>query len=176
MEKGLRVDPIHGDQQGERSDGIVIVKLARGQSLKLRCIARKGTGRQHAKFSPVCGCTFQPEPMVRLNRNRVDEMLDDEKKQFVESCPRNVFGLDEEKGRMDVVEEAACIFCDECIISAEKLEKKGLVSVNTYPERFIFTVESTGAMEPHQIVQKAITKIQKKLHDVGSALEKTHDQ
>lgn len=171
-----RVEPIHTDPQGGgRPDGIVIVKLAKGQALKLRAIARRGVGKQHAKFSPVCGCTFQPEPRVRLNRMRLDEMDDDNKRALADSCPRKVFAFDEKKGRLEVVEQAACIFCDECVIAAEKMGINDLVDVSTVPERFIFTVESTGAMEPHQIVQRAISRIQAKLAECGRELEKTTD-
>lgn len=92
-----RVEPIHSDASGSRSDGIVIVKMAQGQALKLRAVARRGIGKQHAKYSPVCGCTFQAEPVVRLNRARLDELGPDDRALIHGSCPRRVFALDETK-------------------------------------------------------------------------------
>ena len=137
----------------------------------LRSLA-KGFGKLHAKYSPVCGCTFQPDPQVTLNRARLDELQDDEKKAFVESCPKHVFGYEEKKGRVDVIEEAACIFCDECVIAAEKLGKKDLVNVSTKPNRFIFNVETTGAVPSEQVVYEAITilkhKLENLLKDIGN--------
>lgn len=168
-----RVAPIHGDaRDSERggSDAIVIVKLAKGQALKLKAYARKGNGKLHAKYSPVCGCTFQPDPLVKLNRARLDELQDDDKKLFVDSCPRRVFGFEEKKGRVDVVEEAACIFCDECVIAAEKIGKKDLVSVSTKVDpvstksnRFIFNVETTGSLPSEMVVYQAIKILREKL-------------
>lgn len=79
------------------------------------------------------------------------------------------------QGRLEVAEAAACIFCDECVVASEKIGHHDLVEVSAQPQRFIFTVESTGAMEPHQIVQRAIARIQTKLTDLGRELEKTHD-
>jgi DNA-directed RNA polymerase subunit D len=38
--------------------GIPIVKAKKGQRLSLRAIARRGTGFEHAKWSPVSICTF----------------------------------------------------------------------------------------------------------------------
>ncbi len=40
-------------------DGIPIVKVARGQQLKLTATAKRGTGFEHAKWSPVSTCFFQ---------------------------------------------------------------------------------------------------------------------
>lgn len=38
---------------------IVLVKMRRGQELALRAIARKGIGKDHAKWIPVATCTYQ---------------------------------------------------------------------------------------------------------------------
>lgn len=168
-----RVEPIHGDSrdgQGDRrqgSDGIVIVKMAKGQALKLRAVARKGIGKLHAKYSPVCGCTFQPEPYVQLNKARLEEMTDEEKRTFVGSCPRRVYAYEEKRGRVDLVEEAACIFCDECVIAAEKMKKKDLVVVSTRPNRFIFNVETTGALPSEVVVYQAIKILREKLDNLS---------
>ncbi len=43
-------------------DGIPIVKVARGQQLKLTATAKRGTGYEHAKWSPVSSCFFQATP------------------------------------------------------------------------------------------------------------------
>lgn len=43
-------------------DGIPIVKVAHGQKLKLTATAKRGTGFEHAKWSPVSTCFFQQTP------------------------------------------------------------------------------------------------------------------
>lgn len=43
-------------------DGIPIVKVVRGQRLKLTATVKKETGFVHSKWSPVSTCFFQKEP------------------------------------------------------------------------------------------------------------------
>lgn len=70
------------------------MKLRKGQELKLRAIARKGIGKDHAKWSPAATVTFQYEPDIHINEALMETLTLEEKQEWVESSPTKVFELD----------------------------------------------------------------------------------
>lgn len=121
----------------------MIVKLRKGQEVKLRCIAKKGVGKEHAKWSPVTSVAFEYDPDNLLHHTDfwVEE---DANKEW----PKSLYSQVEKYGSV-----------------GEKYD------ATAEPDRFYFTVESSGALRPEEILLSAISVLQGKLGTVQLNLE-----
>jgi len=149
---------------GPDKRGIVVAKLGIGQRLKLTATAYKGIGKIHHKWSPVAVATYTFEPKVTLNMARLEDLTEAQRAELVGSCPTRVFDFDRSSGRVSVANPAACVFCDACVRTGrafrEKADDDNVVSVEPVPGRFLFSVETTGALRPEEVVLSALRRLQ----------------
>lgn len=66
-----QVQPVHfsneEEEQSAHGKGITIIKLGPGQRLKIECIAVKGIGKEHSKWSPAATIAVKADPIVKLH-------------------------------------------------------------------------------------------------------------
>ncbi len=159
------------DFAGDPTEGhVLLVKLINGQELKLEAHAQMGIGKEHAKWNPCCTAVFSYEPEVTLDAKVYATLSAQDRRDFVDACPK----VHETPGKSydyDCVQSdgnSACMVCLDCIERSKATP--GLCRVADKPNFFHFVVETTGALKPQEIVQRALVVMQKKLGDVGAHL------
>jgi len=167
------IDPV-GRIDSPSASFILLDKIRRNQEIKLKAIAKKGVGKEHSKWSPVSTVAVTIVPSIKLHNARMNELSREQKIEFVNCCPSKVYKYNEKstnssESGVEIENLNACTYCQECVLKAEEFGKKDLVQVKekrTQPFGrcdFIFTVESTGALKPEDILQSAFHILQDKL-------------
>ncbi|KAK4530811.1 hypothetical protein CCYA_CCYA05G1668 [Cyanidiococcus yangmingshanensis] len=163
------------------SEGIVICKLRRGQRLYVRCIAKKGTGREHAKWSPVAAASYRLDPNVRLDLAGINAVLTSEQKRLIVKMGEGALRLEANvvTGEVDIVEDEAYLrgriaISNDCLRELQH----ALEEIGQNPFRFIvlnqssdhddqrnfyFSMESTGALPPEAIIQSSFRALIEKI-------------
>ncbi|KAJ3273764.1 45 kDa subunit of RNA polymerase II [Terramyces sp. JEL0728] len=127
----------------ESDSGILIAKLVKGQEISLRCIAKKGIAKEHAKWSPCAAVAFEYDPHNRL-RHTTYWVEDDVKSEWPVSKNGE---LEEEPAEDDPFDYLA------------------------KPNKFYFNVETTGALKPQEAVIAGLKVLQKKLAFIKKNVE-----
>ena len=176
-------------KSGQGDGGITIVELAPGQRIKIMCVALKGFGKIHAKWSPCSVSTFRYKPDIRLSDVTMAMLTDSQKREFIAASPTEVYEYDERTKKI-VVKDASRETFDGCCEAlgqkwADELsEKEGrlvenVVSVKVVPHHYTFHVETTGAMTPQEVFKSAISILSSKLKrlqfDVERVRKEQHD-
>jgi len=89
--------------------------------------------------------------------------------------------LKEHDGSIEVIDEKACTFCQECTLFCERqLNNEKLIKVDTHHEKFLFELESTGSLKPETIVMHALRVLSDKLlmarNGIMEELDRTKDK
>ena len=152
--------------------GIALVKVGKGQRLKVVCHAIKGIAKEHAKWSPVATVAMKYDPVVKLDEEILDDYTMEQKQKLVDCCPTNVFELENDK--VKIRNAVDCMFCKECIHTSEEMriqpEDSLAVNVQHSSNKFYFTVETTGALEAKEVVRDALGVLEGKLHKLQMAV------
>ncbi|KAH7270573.1 DNA-directed RNA polymerase [Fusarium redolens] len=134
--------PVITDPEGY---GCLIAKLRKGQELKISCIAKKGIAKEHAKWMPTSAVGFEYDPHNKLHH--IDWWFENDTDPAVE-WPKSKYAEWEEPPQ-----------------EGEPFD------YDAVPNRFYFEVETSGSMEPDQIVQNGIRVLQQKIGGLLKGLD-----
>ena len=121
--KDIKVVPVKYD-----GNPIVITKLKKGQSINMTLTAKKGIGKTHAKWSPVCTCVMKQVPNVEILKMDGDNFLNnltvEEKEKFCDACPSKVFTYDKKEDKIIIDKPERCTYCEECLLKTQEFINK----------------------------------------------------
>ncbi|KAL8736471.1 MAG: hypothetical protein Q9166_000263 [cf. Caloplaca sp. 2 TL-2023] len=115
--------------------GSVICKLRKDQEIRMKCIAKKGIAKEHAKWAPVSAVGFEYDPHNKLKH--LDYWYEEEP---AKEWPPSANATWEEPPQ-----------------DGEPFD------YSAQPEKFYFDVESIGNLEPDAVVLQGIKVLQQKL-------------
>ena len=138
------------------SDKIPLIKLAKGQKLKLEAYARLGKGKNHAKWQPVAVCAYKYFPKIEVPTKKCEDC-----QKCADICPKRVFTVKEEK--IDVRDLLACNLCMDCVEACPTEPKS--IKVEWEKNAFIMNIESHGGLPPERVLQEANKILDKQLKE-----------
>ncbi|KAG8626834.1 hypothetical protein KVT40_005779 [Elsinoe batatas] len=149
-----RTGGVLGDEGAERGapvildpngQGPLICKLRRGQELKVRCIAKKGIAKEHAKWMPTAAIGFEYDPHNKLRHADL----------WYEKDPAEEWPESKNAG-WESPPQAGEPF-----------------DYDAEPTKFYINLEGTGVLPPDQILHSGIRVLQQKLATVIQELQHT---
>jgi len=139
----------------EKYRSIPITKLFRGQMIEFYATAVMGRGRDHAKWSPVCGITFTPRYVGVINIKTRSKML--------WNLNLSITAKDfDSNGRLEDLDKVAQLIEDLHHVGAgteESREFKDAVVVEEVPGEFILSFETDGSITARVAFEKAIEEL-----------------
>ncbi len=144
------------------SDKIPILKLAKGQKLKLEAYARLGKGKNHAKWQPVAVSAYKYLPKIEVPAEKCEDC-----QKCVDMCPKKAISIKDEK--VDIRDVTACNLCMDCVEACPTEPKK--IKVEWQKNAFIMNLESNGGIPPERILQEATKILGKQLKEFEEQLK-----
>ena len=149
---------------------IPITKLLKGQMIEFYATAIMGRGREHTKWSPVCGVSFHPRRIGVLNNKKKSKILWDMDLEI------NAKDFDKD-GRLKDIDKVA-VLTDELNHVGEGTEASrefgDAVTLEEVSGEFILEFETDGSMEPRVAIMKAIEELSGRFgsleQDISTAL------
>jgi len=167
----------HERNNRNRIEGpVLLVKMRRGQELKLRCIARKGIGKDHAKWQPVATAAYQYVPEITINHALVDTLSEAQREELCAADPRKTFKYNKLSRRIEVADPLQYQYDGEVLIKAEELGVPGAIDIVQQQDTFLFRIEGTGALHAGDVVAMGFEILLNKIKTLQDGLDHLFQQ
>lgn len=137
---------------------VPIVKLKKGQKVKIEMDALMGKGKDHAKWqAAIIGYKNVSDIIVGKDCTLC--------KECIQACSKK--GLDIKGKTITLKEPLQCDMCGECKDAC----KTGQLKIKEKENAFLFSIESLKSLENSEILEEAITKLEEKTEEFRKALK-----
>lgn len=140
-----------------------------------------GIAKEHAKWSPVAVATYRFDPIITVNEEACANLTMEQKQQLVDVCPDRILELDEVTGKLNVASDAweNATYTEDLGLAQASMKKRpeddDFVTVVPSSDRFIFSVEGTGAMDAEDILMSALRVLKDRLNYLTTMVENLKD-
>ena len=140
---------------------IPITKLFQGQMIEFYATAIMGRGKDHAKWSPACGVTFEPRQVAVINNKSKAKILLDLKlvitaKDFNDGKLEDYYKVQELKSQLHHVGEG----------TEESRTFNDAITLEDIPGEFILSFETDGSMSPKTAFNMAVKELAGKFGNI----------
>ena len=147
-------------------DNIPIVKLEKNQKVVIEAQAYMDRGMEHAKWSPTTVCGYKNYPVITPDTRCDGCGL------CVEVCQKEIL---EVKGSAVRVKDGALESCSLCRLCEQACLNSGIgdepaIHISMDDRRFLFTVESAGALPTVGIIKHGLLFLKKQSDELHEAL------
>jgi DNA-directed RNA polymerase II subunit RPB3 len=160
---------------------IIIAKLNKGQHIKLTCVAKKGIGKMHAKWSPISIIKIKSEPNLKIDLETLNSLIGDNLKEKFSKRFAEFFKFEKSVSKInfsDLFLNGRIFFFDKTLSSLvefflqEKIDPLKIIINRQEKKNFYIHLESTGALSCKSILKYAIQIMKQKLNFIGIHVEK----
>jgi len=180
---GKKIKPVNHLEFNTTSESrpILLGKLAKGQRIKLLAVAKKGTGKEHAKWCPVSTIRIKNLNTVFIDIEKIDNEIEIEKKIILSKHFSHIFDYKPMENRLSLKETFQKNKSNISEIEIKRLNKilcdyeNDIKIINNQDQTFQdfeIRIETTGVLSGIEIFRKSIQIIKKKLNFIGINLEK----
>lgn len=170
MSSNSNVVPVHDstlpEDMCDGTESILLAKLKRNQQLHIKCVARKGIGLAHAKWSPAVAIVQRLCPTQGVDHDLIEHIEDIKTKGGSICCHQLKFNPI--NGELTVVQESqsddeGVKLCQKCI------EKPSIV--NFEKSVSLFVIETNGTLPPRTVILQSILVLKKRVYTLLRELD-----
>ncbi|MCD6434358.1 MAG: DNA-directed RNA polymerase subunit D [Candidatus Diapherotrites archaeon] len=141
------------------SKSIPIIKLKKGQKIKMELEAVAGVGKEHAKWQPA---TVSFSETAELKISKECNLCG----KCIEVCPRNV--LEKKANKIVLQNPYDCTLCKEC---EEKCPKKA-IEISAVQNSFVLVIEPHGHMPLPELINQTAEALKGKIQEFKKEIAK----